>query len=82
MAWFELAGQHLEEGALAGAVRPDQAAQLALGKGEVDVADRLDAAEMHAEIAGLEQRRGHHPYSACCGSKPRLLRRRRKHSRD
>src|ERR1700748_359499 len=35
--WLELAGQHLEEGAFAGAVWADQTTQLALGQGEVDV---------------------------------------------
>ena len=45
----ELAGQALEEGALARAVRPDQAAQLALAQGEVDMVDGDDAAEAHRE---------------------------------
>ena len=54
---LELAGQHLEEGALAGAVRADQTTQLALGEREVDVPDRMHAAEAHAQTAGLDQRR-------------------------
>src|ERR1700750_1623744 len=33
---FDLSGQQLEEGALAGAVRTDQAAQFAFGEREVD----------------------------------------------
>ena len=35
---LQLPGQHLEEGALAGAVRADQAAQFAFGQREVDMA--------------------------------------------
>src|SRR5262249_37068594 len=68
MRGFELAREHLEERALARAVRPYQAAKLALVEREVDIAHGADAAEMHAEIAGLQQRR-HGPYSAASGSK-------------
>ena len=53
----QLAGQHLEEGALAGAVRADQAAQLDLAQGEVDVADGVHAAEAHGDAVRLEQDR-------------------------
>src|SRR5258708_36407129 len=56
---LELAGQHLEEGALAGPVGADQTTQLALGEREVDITDRLDAAEAHAQSSGLDQRGGH-----------------------
>ena len=55
----ELAGQHLEEGALAGAVGADEAAQLALGQGEIDRVHRHDATEAHGQAAGLEQGGGH-----------------------
>ena len=43
----ELTGQHLEERALARAVRPDETAQLPFSHREVDIADGLDAAEAH-----------------------------------
>src|ERR1700677_1445196 len=56
---FELTRQHLEESALAGAVRTDQTAQLLLAEGEVDVLDREDAAEAHAQPSGLNQRHAH-----------------------
>ena len=52
----ELAGQRLEEGALAGAVRADQAAQLHLLQGEGDVVISDHAAEAHGQMLGLEQR--------------------------
>src|SRR6266404_5081082 len=67
MGRLQLSGQHLEEGALAGAVGADQAAQLPFGQREIDVAHRANAAEMHAEILGLKQRRGHQPSSARLG---------------
>ena len=74
---LELPGEHLEEGALAGAVGADQAAQLALGQREVDVAHGRDAAEMHAESPRVcEQRRGHQPSSAGFGSAARRAARR------
>jgi hypothetical protein len=44
---FELTSQHLEESALAGAVRTDQTAQLPLTEAKVDVPNREDAAEAH-----------------------------------
>ena len=59
----ELAGQHLEERALAGAVRSDEAAQLALGDREIDLTHGLDAAEMHRQAARLDERLGHAPLS-------------------
>ena len=49
-----LVGQALEEGALAGAVGADQAAQLAFGHGEVDVVDRDHAAEAHGQPVRLQ----------------------------
>ena len=51
-----LAGQHLEEGAFAGAVGADDAAQLALLDREVDVAVGDDAAERFGQAARLEHR--------------------------
>src|SRR6185312_5799580 len=57
----ELAGEHLEERAFTGAVRPDQAPQLTLVEREIDVAHGTYAAEIHAEIDGLQKRRRHHP---------------------
>ena len=56
----QLAGQALEEGALARAVRPDHAAQLDLLQGEVDMVDGDDAAEAHRQSPGLEERRRRH----------------------
>src|SRR6185312_649788 len=53
----ELAGQHLEERALAGAVRPDQAAQLAVAYSKVDARHRMYAAEILRQPPRLEQRR-------------------------
>ena len=64
---LQLAGQHLEKRALAGAVRPDQAAELALGEREVDVADGLHAAELHAEPLCFDQRRAHIAFRATAG---------------
>ena len=54
MGRLQLPGQHLEEGALARAVRADQAAQFSFGQREVDMAYGANAAEMHAEILGLK----------------------------
>ena len=53
---FELAAKHLEEGALAGPVGPDQAAQLAFAQGEINLVDSGDAAEALAEVARFENR--------------------------
>ena len=47
------AGQALEEGALAGAVRADQAAQLFIGEDEIDGVERRHAAEADADPARL-----------------------------
>src|SRR5712692_9088710 len=59
----QLAGQAFEEGALARAVRPDDAAQLDLVQREVDAVDGDDAAEAHGEAAGLEERRRRHGFA-------------------
>src|SRR5450631_1237169 len=58
VARLQLAGEHLEERAFSGTVRADQATQLPFGQTEVDVPYRLDATEVHDEIAGLKKRRG------------------------
>ena len=50
----EIAGDQVEEGGLAGAVRPDDRAQIALGHGEVHAVHGLDAAEMLLESDGAE----------------------------
>ena len=49
-----LTAEQLEEGALARAVRPDQAAQFASPQGEVDIAQRPDAAEALAHATRFE----------------------------
>src|SRR3984957_17063234 len=56
---LELAGQHLEEGAFAGPVGADQTTQLVFSEGEVDIPDRLHAAEAHAQPSGLNKRDAH-----------------------
>ena len=53
-----LAGQHLEEGALARAVRADDAAQLAVLDGEVDVAVGDQAAVVLGQAGRLQDRAG------------------------
>ena len=75
----DLPGEALEEGALAGAVRADQAAQLAVAQREVDVVDRLHAAEAHRQVARVEHRLAHGRVSAmrragaaCCVACRRL----------
>src|SRR5258708_6224100 len=80
LARLQLPGEHLEERAFSGTVRTDQATQLTFGEREIDVAYRMDAAKAHAEIAGFEQRRGHHPSSACFGFKLAATRRVRERS--
>ena len=47
------AGEHVEEGGLAGAVGPDQADDAAAGNGEVDVVARHQAAELLAHLLRL-----------------------------
>ena len=48
------AGQHVHHRALARAVRADQAVDRAALDDEVDVVERLQAAELHQHLAGLE----------------------------
>ncbi len=52
------AGDGVEKRGLAGAVRPDQAEDLALGQGQVDVAKGLQTAKALRQPAGLEQGHG------------------------
>ena len=52
------AGHGVEEGRLAGPVRADQAEDLTLGKGEVEVAKGLQPAEALRQAAGLQQGHG------------------------
>src|SRR5262249_17661437 len=52
----ELPGDHLEEGALAGAVRSDQATQLAFGEPKIDSVHRRDAAEPLGQAARFQDR--------------------------
>lgn len=54
----DLAGQHLEEGRLAGAVGADDAAQFALIDAEIDVAVGDEAAIALGEAGGLQDRSG------------------------
>src|SRR5690606_21407973 len=54
----QLSGERLEQRALAGAVRSDQAQQLAVAYLQVDAVDGDDAAEAHAERARAQQRHG------------------------
>ena len=54
-AWLQLAAQQLEEGALAGAVRADQAAQLTLPQAEVHAVDRAHSAKALLQVAGFER---------------------------
>src|SRR5262245_34741497 len=42
--WVQNAGQHLDRGRLAGAVRPDECDRLALGNAQADAVDRDDRA--------------------------------------
>ena len=63
--WMQ-AGDGVEKGGLAGAVRPDQAENLALGHGQVDVAKGLQTAKALRQSAGLEQ--GHGAARAVGGS--------------
>ena len=49
----------IEQGGLAGAVRPDDREDLSRVDGEADVTERLQAAERLAHVAQFQQRRGH-----------------------
>src|SRR5690606_9742761 len=58
----DLAADQVERGGLAGAVRPDQAAELALPDAEVEVRDGDEAAERHGHVVEDDQglgRRAH-----------------------
>ena len=59
--WLQLAGEQLEERALARAVGADEAAQLSLGQAEVHVANGLDAAEPDRQPDRLQDRVRHAP---------------------
>ena len=60
----DLAGQHLEEGAFAGAVRADNAAQFALLDREIDIAVGYHAAIALGQTRRLQNRL---PLSPGCG---------------
>ena len=51
------AGHRVHERRLAGAVRPDQPHELALGHLEIEPRERMHAAEAHGHVAGPEHRR-------------------------
>src|SRR4029077_2080105 len=53
----QLAAEHLEERALAGAVRPDQAAQLPAAQAEIDPGNRMHPTKGLAQACRLQQRR-------------------------
>lgn len=64
------AGQNVEERALAGAVRPDDAAELLLADRQVQSFEGLQPSEADADIFGLEQDVAH---QACLLPLNRLL---------
>jgi hypothetical protein len=51
------AGEAVEEGGLAGTVGPDQPDDLTGVHLQADVVDGLEAAELHDDVAGVEQQR-------------------------
>ena len=57
-AWGERAGDQVEQGRLAAAVRADQGMQRALLEREVDAVDRSEPAERPSQPFDLEQRHG------------------------
>src|SRR5690606_21556703 len=59
----QVAGEHVEQRRLAGAIGPDQADQLALRHVHADAVERLEAAEALADLANLEQCH-HAPFAA------------------
>src|SRR5262249_13218887 len=61
---LHLASQHLEEGALAGAIRADDAAQLTLVDREIDVLVGNQTAELFRQASGLQRRSGEGPFIA------------------
>src|ERR1700744_922493 len=54
------AGDDVEGGGLAGAVRPDEADDLAFVDGKVQVRQRYEAAEVDADVLDLQGGRGRH----------------------
>src|SRR5258707_1269986 len=64
------AGDHVEDGGLAGAVRADQAVDVALGNLERRVVHRAQAAERFADAADLEQRAHSRSFRASVGQMP------------
>src|SRR5690606_7120845 len=66
----QVARQHIEQRGLAGAVRTDQADQLAFRHVHADAVERLEAAEALADVANLEQRH-HAPFAAAVASRRR-----------
>ena len=62
------AGDHVEERRLAGAVRPDEAYDRALGDREVDVVHGHEAAEFLAQRGRLEEQLGHQRCTSTSGS--------------
>src|SRR5207249_3933184 len=61
------AGEHVEEGRLAGPVRPDQAHDRLLGHGELDVVHGDEAAELLPN-AGCGEQVGHQAWWSTSGS--------------
>src|SRR3546814_14810955 len=55
-AGLGLAADQVERGGLAGAVRPDEAAQLAAGDAQIEVVHGEEAVEAHRHVAQLELR--------------------------
>ena len=49
------AGDHVEDGRLAGAVGPDHADDLALGDAQLELGQRAQAAERERQLVELEQ---------------------------
>ena len=49
-------GQEIEDGGLSGAVRADKAGDLRFADGQVEIVNRLQAAELDAQMAGLHDR--------------------------
>src|SRR5688572_9959994 len=63
----ELAGDDVEEGRLAGAVRPEEGTTLARIDVEVDVSDGVDAPEAPADAAEADDRLGALGFCRCDG---------------
>jgi hypothetical protein len=71
----QIAGQAVEEGGFAGAVRPDQAENVALLQRHRGGIDRLETAEGFGDVAGFKEHAQlpspHRPAAACCFAGPR-----------